>query len=154
MHACRKDTNTPDPRRFYAVSKLLLMPSLWSESSPLVAVEAMQNGIPVLASNRGGLSETVGDAGLLFDIPARCMPESREAPTAEEVQPWIEAILRLWDDRAWYDRWSQAGQARAQLWHPDRLAPIYREFFSTIFPQPGPPLVPRAVLNENAQSPK
>jgi glycosyltransferase involved in cell wall biosynthesis len=63
--------NTPDPRQFYSVSKLVLMPSLWRESSPLVAIEAMANGIPVLASDRGGLPETVGEGGFLFAIPAR-----------------------------------------------------------------------------------
>ena len=39
--------NTPDPRQFYAVTKLLLMPSLM-ENAGFVAMEAMSNGIPVL----------------------------------------------------------------------------------------------------------
>ena len=45
--------NTPDPRDFYRVSRVVLMPSLWRESLGRVAVEAMANGIPVLASDRG-----------------------------------------------------------------------------------------------------
>ena len=45
--------NTADVRLFYAASRLLIMPSLWNESFGLVAAEAMINGIPVLASNRG-----------------------------------------------------------------------------------------------------
>ena len=44
---------TPNPGEFYPRTKLVLMPSLWNESFGLVAVEAMLNGIPVLASNRG-----------------------------------------------------------------------------------------------------
>ena len=32
---------------------------------------------------------------------------------------------------------------RAEQRHPNCLARIYREFFSNLFPQPGPPLVPR-----------
>ena len=106
-------------------------------------MEAMTNGIPVLASNRGGLPETIGDAGFLFEIPAKYTPETRDVPTAEEVEPWVETIIRLWDDAAEYERWSQAARDRAQQWHPDRLAPIYREFFGSITHQPGPPLVPR-----------
>ena len=55
---------TPDPRAFYptvySMTRLLLMPSLWNESFGLVAAEAMLNGIPVLASNRRALTETVG----------------------------------------------------------------------------------------------
>ena len=80
------------------------MPSLWNESFGRAAAEAMLNGIPVLASNRGALPETIGDAGFLFDVPARYTPETREVPTAEEVEPWVEAIIRLWDDAAEYER--------------------------------------------------
>ena len=139
----------PDPRTFYptvyTATKLLLMPSLWRESFGLVAAEAMLNGIPVLASNRGALPETIGDAGFLFDIPARYTSETRDVPTPAEVEPWVETIIRLWDDAAEYDRWSRAAREHAQQWHPDRLAPIYREFFSQITHQPGAPLVPLEV---------
>ena len=89
--------NTPDARKFHAVSKLLLMPSLM-ENAGFIAMEAMTNGIPVLASNRGGLPETIGGSphpnplpegegtgGFLFDIPARYTPETRDVPTAAEV---------------------------------------------------------------------
>ena len=137
--------NTHDPRRFYAITRLLLMPSLWNESFGRAAAEAMLNGIPVLASNRGALPETVGDAGFLFDIPARYTPETRDVPTAAEVDPWVETIIRLWDDAAEYGRWSQAARERARQWHPDRLGPLYREFFGSITHQPGPPLVPRGL---------
>jgi len=135
--------NTPDPRAFYALTKLLVMPSL-IESAGLVAMEAMTNGIPVLASNRGALPETIGDVGFLFDIPSRYTPETRDVPTAVELAPWVETIIRLWDDAAEYDRASRAARERAQQWHPDRLAPIYRNFFARIVHQPAPPLVANA----------
>jgi glycosyltransferase involved in cell wall biosynthesis len=133
--------NSPDARGFLQVTKMLLMPSLM-ENAGLVAMEAMLNGIPVLASNRGALPETIGDAGFLFDIPVRYTPETRDVPTAEEVEPWVETIIRLWDDASFYDGWSRAARERAQQWHPDRLTPIYREFFGRLTHQPGPPLVP------------
>jgi glycosyltransferase involved in cell wall biosynthesis len=47
--------NTPDPRDFYRVSRVVLMPSLWRESLGRVAIEAMANGIPFLASDPGAL---------------------------------------------------------------------------------------------------
>jgi glycosyltransferase involved in cell wall biosynthesis len=140
----------PDPRQFYpavySVTRLLLMPSLWLESFGLVAAEALLNGIPVLASNRGALPDTLGAAGFLFDIPAKYTPETREVPTAEEVEPWVETIIRLWDDAVEYDRWSRAAREHAQQWRPERLAPIYREFFTSVTHQPGPPLVPMDVV--------
>src|ERR1017187_8611958 len=64
--------NTPDPRDFYGVSRVVLMPSLWRESLGRVPIEAMANGIPVLASDRGALPATLGDAGFVFTIPERC----------------------------------------------------------------------------------
>ncbi len=49
------------PRDFLARSKLVLVPSQWPEPFGRIAVEAMINGIPVLASRYGGLCEIVGD---------------------------------------------------------------------------------------------
>ncbi len=105
----------------------------------------MLNGIPVLASNRGALPETISDAGFLFDIPAKYTPGSREIPSAEEVEPWVQTIIRLWDDAAQYEGCSRAAQERAKRWRPDRLAPIYREFFAGITRQRGAPLAPRGL---------
>jgi len=135
--------NTTDPRKFYAVTKVLIMPSLWKESFGLVAAEAMINGIPVLASNRGALPEIVGDGGLLFDIPTRYTPQTKDVPTPEDVEPWVETIIRLWDDEAFYGQQSQKGRQRAQRWHPNRLRPLYENFFRNACPQPGPPMVPK-----------
>src|SRR5207249_8635422 len=76
--------NTPDPRDFYGVSRVVLMPSLVPEAFPRVAVEACLNGIPVVGSRRGGLPEALHEAGFVLDIPARYTPQSRLVPTAEE----------------------------------------------------------------------
>ena len=92
------------------------MPSLWNEAFGLVAAEAMLNGIPVLGSNRGALPETIGDGGFLFKIPDRYTPETAGVPTAEEVEPWVETVIQLWDDPAFYDRWSRAARERSHHW--------------------------------------
>ncbi len=63
------------------------MPSLWRESLGRVAIEAMANDVPILASARGALPETLGDAGFVFTIPDRCTRGSLVAPTAREVAP-------------------------------------------------------------------
>ncbi len=96
--------NTPDPRDFYRVSRVVLMPSLWRESLGCVAIEAMANGIPVLASDRGALPETLGDAGFVFTVPDRCTPGSVVIPTPHEVAPWVATIERLWDDQEFAER--------------------------------------------------
>jgi glycosyltransferase involved in cell wall biosynthesis len=128
--------NTPDPRDFYHVSRIVLLPSLWWESFCRVAAEALINGIPVLGSRRGGLPETLEEAGFLFDVPERYTPQSRFVPTAEEVAPWIETIIRLWDDEPFYAQERRRCLAAAQAWHPDRLLPRFEEFFAGVLPSP------------------
>ena len=117
--------NTPDPRDFYRVTKIMLVPSLFMESFGRVAAEAMINGIPVIASNRGALPEVIGDAGLTLDIPAQYTPETRTVPTPEEVEPWVNAILDLWDNWELYNELSGKGRSRAKRWHPETIAEQY-----------------------------
>jgi glycosyltransferase involved in cell wall biosynthesis len=126
--------NTPDPRKFYSATRLVLMPSLM-ENAGFVAMEAMSNAIPVLASNRGGLPETIGDAAPTLEIPARYTVATRDIPTEEEVEPWVAAIIRLWDDAAEYERWSRAALARSQRWTAESLKGTYVDFFGKLVSQ-------------------
>ena len=124
--------NTPDPRDFYKVSRVVLMPSLWQEALGRVAAEAMMNGIPVLGSNRGGLPEVLAEAGFIMNVPAKYTPESREVPTVAEVLPWIEKIIRLYDDPAFYEAESRRALGAAQAWRPERLLPRWEAFFTEL----------------------
>lgn len=56
-----------DMEHVYSKAKLLLVPSIWPEPFGRVCVEAQSHGIPVLASNRGGLPEAVGKGGVLIN---------------------------------------------------------------------------------------
>jgi hypothetical protein len=68
-------------------------------------------------------------AGCLFDIPQQYTPQTRQAPTAEEVAPWVETIERLWDDPAFYAAESGRCRQAAEAWRPERLWPRFEEFF-------------------------
>ena len=46
-------------------SDFLILPSLWPENAPMVISEALSFGLGIIASDVGGLSELVGDGGLL-----------------------------------------------------------------------------------------
>jgi glycosyltransferase involved in cell wall biosynthesis len=124
-------TQTPDPRDFWRVARVALMPSLWWESQGLVAVEAMINGVPVIASDRGALPETLGRAGIVLPLPERLTPISRLLPTAEEVEPWVEAVIRLWDDRAFYAEHERRALAESRRFAPEVLEPQYVRFFKS-----------------------
>jgi len=124
--------NTPDPRDFYRVSRIMLVPSL-IENAALVAQEALANGIPVLASDRGGLPETLGDAGFVLTLPDRLFaPGSRAVPTAREVAPWVAIIERLWDDPGFEAKHRALASAEAQRWDGDRLAEQYERLFASL----------------------
>ena len=81
----------PDMREVYAETKIVLVPSRWSEAWGRVVSEAQVSGIPALASARGGLPESVGPGGVLVD------------PNAG-VDRWADALARLWDDEVEYER--------------------------------------------------
>jgi len=128
----RTMANTPDPRTFYRITRAVLMPSLWQEPFGRVAAEACINGIPVLASRRGGLPQVLARAGFLFDIPERFSPQSGEVPTAEELSPWIETLIRLWDVDAFYQAQRQRCLQAAEDWRPQRLASQYDSYLKGI----------------------
>jgi len=82
----------------YRQTAILLVPSYWFEAAGRVLVEANANGIPVLASDGGGIPETLGGAGYLLPVPDRCRADYWALPTEEEIEPWWDALHRTWAD--------------------------------------------------------
>lgn len=91
---------TSDMRVLYRQSRTLLMPSIWEEAFGRTAVEAQISGIPVVASQRGALPETVGVGGILVDA---------HAPLAD----WTAALRRAYRPSPEYDVLSQAAREHA-----------------------------------------
>lgn len=57
-----------DMAQIYQASDVLVVPSVWPEPFPLVILEAMSYGLPVIASDIGGIPELVDDkVGRLFE---------------------------------------------------------------------------------------
>ncbi len=90
-----------DMRTIYSQTRLLLVPSVWEEGFGMVAVEAQSCGIPVIASARGGLPESVGDGGLLID-------------DYRNVTQWLSAIDEVLRDDQAYRSWSVRALQHAQ----------------------------------------
>lgn len=80
-----------DMRRIYRQAKLVVAPSQWIETWGRIATEAHFSGIPVLASNRGGLPEAVGPGGVCVRA---------DAPLAE----WLHTFSEIWDNATYYAR--------------------------------------------------
>ena len=124
--------HTPDPRIFWGVTRICVMPSSRWESQPLVAIEAMINGVPVVGSDRGGMPEALGDSGIVLGLPSRLGVATRELPTAEEVEPWVKAIIALWDDGEWYSELSRRAIVESNRWAPEVFEPQYVDFFERL----------------------
>ena len=93
-----------DPEKmaaFYKGARFLVVPSKWFEGCPLVVLEAMSHGLPVIASRIGGLPEFVEDGvtGLLF-----------EPGNASEL---ADKIRLLWSDPELCRRMGAAGRKKA-----------------------------------------
>ena len=80
---------TNDMRKVYSRTKILLIPSQWQEAWGRIASEAHFSGIPCVATKIGGLSESVGEGGILI---------SPDAP----IDDWVTAVRKLWDDQGFY----------------------------------------------------
>lgn len=124
--------HTEDPSEFWRVTRLCVVPSLFWESHGLVASEAMMNGIPVIASDRGALPETLGPAGVILSIPERITPATRILPDAGEVEPWIQAILELWDNPVEYEEQCERSLVRASHWDSRVLGDEHARFFHEV----------------------
>lgn len=104
--------NTHNMKPVYGRARILLVPSLWWESSGRVIVEALLNGIPVIGTKRGGIPETIGENGffLNFSSSAYEAPYNRlfDADIVEAVGNLIE---KLYDDEAYYASWCEQALA-------------------------------------------
>lgn len=123
-------SHTSDPRQFWSVTRVCLVPSLWWENQPLVAVEALVNGIPVIGSDRGGIPEVLGNSGVVLPLPDRLTAATRLLPTAEEVTAWVEAVIRLWGDQEFYNMHRERALHESQRWAPEVLEPQIAHFFN------------------------
>jgi surfactin synthase thioesterase subunit/glycosyltransferase involved in cell wall biosynthesis len=99
-------------------TRVMLVPSLWAEARSRIVVEAMLRGIPVIASDAGGIREAKLGVPYLIpvDVIRHYQPSLDEnlVPVAEtppqDIEPWVDALSRLTEDR---DHWRDiAAQSR------------------------------------------
>jgi len=113
--------NVKDIDEVLARTRVLLNPSLWYEGFGLIMMEAMLRGIPVVASNSGGLEEAKRGTGYVIPIQtieryeAMFDEHSLPKPVAPEndVAPWVAALRELLTRRSAYEKESEASRQAA-----------------------------------------
>jgi glycosyltransferase involved in cell wall biosynthesis len=86
-----------------------VVPSVWLENSPFVIKEAFAAGLPVVASNLGGMAEMVSDGhnGLLFepgdaaDLRRALHRLLNEPGLLERLREGIPRVRTIDEDAAW-----------------------------------------------------
>ena len=131
----------PTPADYFALTRLLVVPSIWEEPFGRVAAEAMINAIPPIVSNRGSLPQVVGgDAaagggGRVVPIPAGMTPTGTQLPSEAAVEPWFDAVCALWDDRALYQSVSTRAREIADARYSEEISRRkHLEYFTSLTP--------------------
>lgn len=105
----------PEIDRIYEQVRVLVAPSLLHEAFGLVVVEAMLRGIPVLASDVGGLPEA--KLGVPYLLPVASIDWNADTRTwyepPQDLAPWREALGALLADRAHYEAIAERSRAAA-----------------------------------------
>ena len=111
-----------DPSMVLCKAAMLIVPSQWPETFGRVVVEAQRYGIPVLASQVGGLSEAVGKGGMLV------RPHT-------DVEAWREAIEALLGDPQRYEELCREALANAEMYALGRTLERFDALLCELQPQ-------------------
>ena len=143
----------PAPAEYFALTRLLLVPSVWEEPFGRVAAEAMINGIPPLVGDRGALPDVVdGGApdrggGRVLPIPAWMTPSTARLPAEAEVQPWFDAVCELWDDPQLYAAVGARGRQIAETRYSEAVSRAQHVSYFTSRAPGGRPLPTRTAAH-------
>lgn len=106
-------------KNIYRQTKLLPVPSVWRECCPRVIIEAALNGIPSIASNRGGVREAVGQGGILID-------------DFLNVDQWVSTIQHLLNSPKEYRLLQRNARLHATSFLTKHIMPPFEKFLRTI----------------------
>jgi glycosyltransferase involved in cell wall biosynthesis len=112
----------------YRQIDVLVVPSVWPENSPVTITEAMASGIPVIASDVGGIGELVDDGVTGYLIPLR-----DSLAIAERVGRFLARpeLLKTMGEKARVK--IQAYQMQQQV---ERIVDVYRQIITERPPLP------------------
>jgi glycosyltransferase involved in cell wall biosynthesis len=124
-------------------TRTLMVPSLWEEAFGQVVIDAMLRGIPVIASNVGGLPEAKLGLDHLVDVrPIQTYREEFDdlhlpipVVPEQDLTAWVDPLRALLSGQAAYtDLACRSRAAAADFWRTLTVEPLLR-YLSTIAEQ-------------------
>jgi surfactin synthase thioesterase subunit len=122
----------------------MLVPSVWAEARSRIVMEGMLRGIPVMASDTGGLREAkLGVPYVLPVNPVRhyeSLLNHNMVPVAEvppqDAGPWQDALERLTSDRAHWEEISAHSREAALAYARQLTAEPFERFLLDLLERP------------------
>jgi surfactin synthase thioesterase subunit/glycosyltransferase involved in cell wall biosynthesis len=140
------------------LTRVLLVPSLWAEARSRIVVEAMLRGVPVIASNVGGIPEA--KMGVDYLLPVTPIEKYQErvdehmVPIADvppqDIAPWEAALTRLITDPAHYATISAESRSAALHYAENLSVEPFERFLEQVIASPPKP---RAIVQGEGPKP-
>jgi hypothetical protein len=111
-------------------ARVFLAPLTGWEHPPLTALAALAHGVPVVASDRGAAPELLDGAAVMLPLPERLTTAFLAPLTPAELAPWVETVLRLFDDSAFAAHQRGLALHAGRRWEAGALAPRYARLFA------------------------
>jgi glycosyltransferase involved in cell wall biosynthesis len=135
----------PTPADYFALTRILLVPSVWNEPFGRVAAEAMINSIPAIVSDSGSLPDVVGGdfstggGGRVVPVPGWLNADSTRVPSEHDVESWFDPVCALWDDAAHYHAVATRAHAIAQERYSEAVSRRkHLDYFTSLTPRSDP----------------
>ena len=104
--------------KYYQISNLQVVPSMWEEAAGLVAIEGMTSGLPLIVTNSGGLIEYVNQScAIIVDRDEKL------------INNLAENIEMLYNNNSLVDKMKKESLKRAEVFDKDIY---YNDFINMI----------------------